>query len=78
MDKSQDTQRRIHDSIIAEINDLYREINMSNNTYKYTDLKIRKVEAKIENWENDGYIEKTYFEIVDDDGHIYLTLDSLG
>ena len=51
---------------------------MSNNTYKYTDLKIRKVEAEAENWENDGYIEKTYFEIVDDDGYVYLTLDSLG
>ena len=30
MDKSQDTQRRIYDSIIAEINDLYGEINMTN------------------------------------------------
>ena len=51
---------------------------MSDNTYKYTYLKIRMVEAEIENWENDGYIEKTYFEIIDDSGYVYLTLDSLG
>ena len=51
---------------------------MSNTTYKYTDLKIRMVEVEFENWENDGYINKTYFEIVDNDGNVYLTLDSLG
>ena len=51
---------------------------MSNTTYKYTDLKIRMVEVEVENWENDGYINKTYFEIVDDNGNVYLTLDNLG
>ena len=51
---------------------------MSNATYKYTDLKIRMVEVEVENWENDGYINKIYFEIVDDNGNIYLTLDNLG
>ena len=50
---------------------------MSDNTYKYTYLKIRMVETEVENWENDGYIEKTYFEIVDDEGNVYFEADEL-
>ena len=42
MDKSQDTQRRIHESIISEINDLYGEINMSNKISETKNIVICK------------------------------------
>lgn len=50
---------------------------MSCNTYKYTDLRIRKVEACVENWENDGFIERVYFEVVDEDDNVYIEFDDL-
>ena len=50
---------------------------MSSTVYKYTELKIRMVEVEFENWENGEHSKRTYFEIVDNNGNVYMTFDNL-
>ncbi len=48
---------------------------MSQNNYSYTNLHIRLVEAREENYEGSAFVESTYYELIDDDENVVLKLD---
>lgn len=48
---------------------------MSNTTYTYTDLKIRRVDVEVWNEEGTEVRHEVHYELVDDNGNVHLEFD---